>query len=176
MPVKSLSDSNPASKDPRTPQEKRAHRLAQTHTQVNDKKGRKRPCLLKHLPGMERTLREGYHYFKTVRVKDVTHARASEWMLDNFYIIEQTLHQIEEDLPKEFLNQLPKLAKTRLAGYPRVYALAIELVEPGHGAIDLDQVVTYVNDYQKTVPLMIGELWALPIMLRIGILYQLTKA
>ena len=55
--------------------------------------------------------------FKSVPAKDLSDllsksSRAGEWMLDNFYIVKQTLRQIEEDLPAKFSQELPKLGGT----------------------------------------------------------------
>ena len=97
-------------------------------------------------------------------------------MLDNFYIVKQTIRQIEEDLPDSFLNELPKLSETSLQGHTRIFALAREWIGYSQGQIDLTQAAIFIQDYQQVMPLTIGELWALPIMLRIGILERLVYA
>ena len=97
-------------------------------------------------------------------------------MLDNFYIVKQTIRQIEEDLPDSFLTELPKLSETSLQGHTRIFALAREWIGYSQGQIDLTQASIFVQDYQQVMPLRIGELWALPIMLRIGILERLVYA
>src|SRR5439155_19393974 len=50
----------------------------------------------------------------------------AEWLLDNYYIIEETLREVRDDLPRGYYQQLPKLAGGPFDGYPRVYALALE--------------------------------------------------
>ena len=97
-------------------------------------------------------------------------------MLDNFYVVKQTIRQIEEDLPDSFLSELPKLKETSLEGHSRIFALAREWIGYSQGQIDLTQAAIFVQDYQQVMPLTIGELWALPIMLRIGILERLVYA
>ncbi len=109
-------------------------------------------------------------------MKDLAFSRAGEWMLDNFYVVKQTFRQIEEGLPASFINQLPKLDGTPLKGHPRIFALAWEWIGYSQGQIDLTQAAAFVQDYQQVTPLTIGELWALPIMLRIGILERLVLA
>jgi len=137
--------------------------------------------LLEHLQSWEQALRKAHAIFKAVPSKDLPDlpsksSRAGEWMLDNFYIVKQTLRQIEEDLPASFLNQLPKLDGTPLQGHPRIFALAWEWIGYSQSQIDLTQAAAFVQDYQQVTPLTIGELWALPIMLRIGILERLVYA
>ena len=170
-----------------------AHHLARTHeiAQIPARPQRKsgwntaktfpiqKTDLLEYLQSWELALRNANAVFKSVPAKDFLSSkssRAGEWMLDNFYVVKQTLRQIEEDLPVSFLNQLPKLSGTPLQGHTRIFALAREWIEYSHSQIDLDQFTDFVLDYQQISPLMIGELWALPIMLRIGILEQLVHA
>ena len=34
-------------------------------------------------------------------------SHAAEWMLDNFYLAQQSLRQVREDMPRSFYRQLP---------------------------------------------------------------------
>ncbi len=174
MQVTTAQNANQASPDPGVHLEQLAHNLAENHTVVT--KSRQQRVLLKHLPSWKQTLQDAYKHFKVTSLKDPVFSRASEWMLDNFYIVEQTFHQIEEDLPNNYYDQLPKLNATTLKRYPRVFALAWELIGYGQGQLDLAQVTTFVQDYQQVTPLTVGELWALPTMLRIGVMEHLATA
>jgi cyclic beta-1,2-glucan synthetase len=159
-----------------------AHRLAKTHEIETAKTSRpKETTLLEYLKSWELALRNAYAIFKAAPSKglpDLTgkSSRAGEWMLDNFYVVKQTIRQIEEDLPGSFLVELPKLSETSLQGHSRIFALAREWIGYSQGQIDLTQAAIFVQDYQQVMPLTIGELWALPIMLRIGILERLAYA
>ena len=175
MQVIPLQTANQAIPDSGVNLEQLAHRLAENHTGVT-KSRQSRTLLIKHLPKWKQTLQDAYQHFRATSLKDPVFSQASEWMLDNFYIVEQTFHQIEEDLPKSYFDQLPKLDATTLRRYPRIFALAWELVGYGQGQLDLSQATAFVQDYQQVTPLTVGELWALPTMLRIGILEHLTAA
>jgi len=160
-----------------------AHRVAKTHEAVPVSARRmveishlEKTDLLEHLKSWELALRKSNAIFKSVPAKDAPVSRAGEWMLDNFYIVKQTLRQIEEDLPTSFLNELPQLAETSLQGHTRIFSLAREWIGYSQSQIDLTQAAVFVQEYQQVTPLTIGELWALPIMLRIGILEQLVYA
>ena len=182
MQVTPVQTSERANPEPGGRLEQLAHQLAENHTEV-DKSSKQRNLLLKHLRTWKETLQDAYQHFRATSLKDPVFSRASEWMLDNFYVIEQTFRQIGEDLPKSFFDQLPKLDATLLKGYPRpvlepglprIFDLAWELVAYGQGQLDLAQVATFVQDYQQVTPLTVGELWALPTMLRIGTLELLA--
>jgi cyclic beta-1,2-glucan synthetase len=49
---------------------------------------------------------------------------AAEWFVDNFYIVEEQLREIRDDLPPGFYRKLPKLASGHLEGFPRVFGVA----------------------------------------------------
>lgn len=49
---------------------------------------------------------------------------AAEWLLDNFYIIEEQIHTAKRHLPKDYSQQLPRLMDGASRGLPRVYELA----------------------------------------------------
>jgi hypothetical protein len=132
--------------------------------------------LLEQMEIWEQALRNANAIFKAVPSNDLPVSRAGEWMLDNFYVVKQTFRQIEENLPVSFLNQLPKLGGTPLQGHARIFALAWEWIGYSQSQLDLTQTAAFMRDYQQVTPLMIGELWALPSMLRIGILERLVYA
>ena len=92
--------------------------------------------------------------------------KAAEWLLDNDYQIHRAIRQVEEGMPEEFYNRLPALVRSR--GYPRIFAIAHELLHQTHLQLSIASAVRFVNDYQRIAPLTIAELWALPAMLRIA--------
>ncbi|MFC1936214.1 GH36-type glycosyl hydrolase domain-containing protein [Chloroflexota bacterium] len=166
--------SEPASPDADKRLREFAYRLAKTHTiEISPPK---KASVLEHLQGWEQVLHTANAIFKSVTLKDLPVSRAGEWMMDNFYLVQQTLLQIKEGLPTTFFDQLPKLDGSPLLGSPRIFALAWEWIEFSQSQIDLTQFVVFVQDYQQLTPLTIGELWALPNMLRIGILERLVYA
>jgi cyclic beta-1,2-glucan synthetase len=91
----------------------------------------------------------------------------AEWLLDNWYVLQEVLRDVRRDLPQGYYRQLPRVAEGPLAGYPRVYALALTLVAHTDSALDEEHLSRIVDTYQTVSPLTIGELWAVPIMLRL---------
>jgi cyclic beta-1,2-glucan synthetase len=100
---------------------------------------------------------------------------AAEWVLDNYHIVEEQLRQIREDLPRGFYYELPKLGEGPCAGFPRVYHLAHELVLHTDSNLDLELICGFIDAYQRTTPLTSGELWAVPIMLRLVLIENLRR-
>jgi len=103
-------------------------------------------------------------------------SKAAEWLPDNFYLVQQTCRQIREDMPSSFYRQLPKRDSGPLRGYPRVYAVAQKMIVMRKARLDLDAITRFVRLYQDLAPLTMGELWALPVMLRLGLVEFLAQS
>ena len=52
---------------------------------------------LDRLPLLETALEQGHTYFREVSASPVQFTTAAEWMLDNFILIQQSIHQVCED-------------------------------------------------------------------------------
>ena len=100
---------------------------------------------------------------------------AGEWLLDNHYIVQEHIREIRTNLPGGYYQELPKLANGTLAQYPRVYELAIELIAHTEGHITLENVTLFVREYQRVAQLKMGELWAIPTMLRLGLVENIRR-
>jgi hypothetical protein len=61
---------------------------------------------------------------------------AAEWLLDNFYLIEEQIRTARRHLPKGYSRELPRLLDGSSAGLPRVYDLALETISHGDGRVD----------------------------------------
>jgi len=97
---------------------------------------------------------------------------AGEWLLDNFYLIEEQIRTAKRHLPKAYSRELPRLVAT---GLPRVYAIALEAISHGDGRVDRGGFSRFVAAYQTIAPLDLGELWAIPIMLRLALIENLRR-
>ncbi|HVV69340.1 MAG TPA: glucoamylase family protein [Gammaproteobacteria bacterium] len=100
---------------------------------------------------------------------------ASEWLLDNFYLIQEQIHTIRRHLPKGYGRALPHLA-SGLQGLPRVYDIALQIIEHGDGRWDLENLTRFISAYQSVTPLTLGELWAVPITLGVALIENLSRA
>jgi cyclic beta-1,2-glucan synthetase len=97
----------------------------------------------------------------------------AEWLLDNYYIIADVLRQVQHDLPRGYYAELPVLAEGVLTGWPRAYDLAVALIAHTDSSLEEEQIAHFVSAYQEVAPLTIGELWAIPTMLRLALLENL---
>ena len=100
---------------------------------------------------------------------------AGEWLLDNYYLIEEQVRTARRHLPRDYSRELPSLSNGPSAGFPRVYDLAMEVIAHGDGRVDAETLERFVAAYQSVVPLKLGELWAIPIMLRLALIENLRR-
>jgi cellobiose phosphorylase len=100
---------------------------------------------------------------------------AGEWLLDNFYLIEEQIRTARRHLPKRYSWELPRLTSGPSAGFPRVYDIALEAISHGDGRVDTDSLIGFVSAYQRGTTLALGELWAIPIMLRLALIENLRR-
>ena len=100
---------------------------------------------------------------------------AGEWLLDNFYLIEEQIRTARRHFPKGYSRELPRLQSGPSAGLPRVYDIALETISHGDGRVDPENLSSFVAAYQSVAPLKLGELWAIPIMLRLALIENLRR-
>jgi cyclic beta-1,2-glucan synthetase len=131
--------------------------------------------LVPELRQCEKQLYQSHHQLGEVIRGRHEVSPAVEWFLDNFYIIEEQLTGIKRDLPKSYYKELPKLTSGELAGYPRVYAMALSILAHTDSRLDEETLKRYLIAYQKVTPLQIGEIWAIAITLRIALVEHLTR-
>lgn len=100
---------------------------------------------------------------------------AAEWLVDNFHLVERQLREIRENLPSSYYHELPKLKDGDLTGYPRIFEIAWSFVAHLDSRFDPEALRRFVDAYQEVQPLTIGELWALPITLRVVLVENLRR-
>jgi len=100
---------------------------------------------------------------------------AAEWLLDNFYLIEEQIQLARRHLPRGYSRELPRLCRGASAGLPRVYDIVTALIAHVDAQIDAEPLGAYVAAYQTVQTLKLGELWAIPIMLRLGLIENLQR-
>mgnify|MGYP000461382858 CR=1 FL=1 len=141
--------------------------------QLDPKHGLNR--LLLRLDDNEQALNQAYDLVTHAEAEGRRVAPAGEWLLDNFYLIEQQIRLTRLHLPRTYSRELPRLLNGTAAGFPRVYDIALELIAHADARVDAENVSDFVTAYQSVTPLTIGELWAVPIMLRLGLIENLRR-
>src|SRR5216110_2456886 len=128
------------------------------------------PSFLRRLREIERAL-EWANASLTMSA-EVHHAftLSAEWLLDNAYLIREQVTDLRESLPQKSYGKLPLIPSGPGGGLPRVYHVAAEMVAETDGALEPEIIRRFLAAFQAITPLDIGELWALPLMLRLQLL------
>ncbi len=137
--------------------------------------GRARDKLLPRLDDNQRVLFETYDLVSDATAEGRRIEPAAEWLLDNFYLIEEQIRSIRRSLPPSFSRELPRLLEGPAANLPRVYGIALELISHVDGRIDAASLNGFIASYQSVESLKLGELWALPLMLRLALIENLRR-
>jgi len=100
---------------------------------------------------------------------------AAEWFLDNAYLIEEQVLMARRHLPRGFSRELLRLANGASAGLPRVYDLVLDYIGHVDAQFEEKSLSAFISGYEAATPLKLGELWGIPIMLRLGLLENLRR-
>ena len=94
-------------------------------------------------------LKDNFEYISLVYTLLVEHTKidipihpAGEWILDNYYIIENSIKSIEKELKKKKYVKLPGISNS---GFARVYVLANEIISNCDAKIEDDDLIEYLN-------------------------------
>jgi cyclic beta-1,2-glucan synthetase len=130
------------------------------------------------LPRLDRAaeeLDEAYRFLSEAARTDTPAVGSEDWLRDNHHVVQDQVREIRQDLPRQYYFELAKLAAGPFEGYPRVYLFAGELIAHTAGRLDLQTLVDFAAAYQRAAPLAIGEIWAIPIMLRLALVEELRR-
>ncbi|MCC8142578.1 MAG: hypothetical protein LIO97_00635 [Tannerellaceae bacterium] len=100
---------------------------------------------------------------------------ATEWLVDNFYLVEEHIQLARTHFPKSYNKEIPCLITGLYKGLPRIYAITVEYISHVDAQVDEESLRTFFQSYQQVTPLKLGELWAIPIMLRLILIENLRR-
>ncbi|MEX2180522.1 MAG: glucoamylase family protein [Gemmatimonadaceae bacterium] len=157
----------------------RARALAHEQRSAPERRRRRvraRPARLLVRLSHTRTLLDAIHArLATAAARGTDVGPAGDWLLDNIHVIREHTRQVHESLPSDYFRELPLLVEGPLTEYPRVYEIAITLISHTEGRIDIEDADRFVGAFQESHPLTIGELWAIPAMLRLGLIESVRR-
>jgi cellobiose phosphorylase len=133
-----------------------------------------RPKFVKSLTGrLDNNFKAITTVYKSINFyakKDRELSPASEWLLDNYYKIEEQVKEIKQSLTRERLRKLNILDSGILKGYPRVYAIVLELISHTDSRLDQNLLIDFVKAYQRHSKLSSEEVWSLSLMTRLALI------
>ncbi len=131
--------------------------------------------LLKRLAENERILVNTHKATAEAAAEGQEMSPADRWFLDNFYLIKEQINSARQHLPKNYSRELPRICEGPMTGYPRVYDIVFDLISHVDGRADIGCFISFISGYQSEATLKMGELWAIPIMLRLALIENLRR-
>lgn len=100
---------------------------------------------------------------------------ASDWLLDNFYKIEEQVKEVKQNLRRERFLKLKILSSGIFKGFPRAYIVALEYVFHTDGRVDEELLTQFIKAYQSNNVLTIAEIWSLSLMIRVALVENIRN-
>ncbi len=153
--------------------ENHLQKIASNHNLVN--KPSKETYPIPQLIENYETIKSVYNLLNEHVKLGITTHPAGEWLLDNFYIIEETVKQIQKELTlKKYMNFLG-IANGRYKGFARIYVLAAEIVAYTDNKIEKEDLEDYLASYQEKKTLSMEEIWNIGLFLQIAIIENIRE-
>ena len=100
---------------------------------------------------------------------------AGEWLLDNFYIIEETVKQIEKELTLKKYTNFVGIANGNYQGVARIYVLAAEIVAYTDNKIERKDLEDYLASYQTKKTLSMEEIWNISLFIKLALIENIRE-
>ena len=148
-------------------------KIASNHNLVNNSKKETYP--IPHLIESYEVIKLVYNLLNEHLKIGISIHPAGEWLLDNFYIIEETVKQIQKELTlKKYVNFLG-IGNGKYKGYARIYVLASEIVAYTDNKIEKRDLEDYLKSYQTKKTLSMEEIWNIGVFLQIAIIENIRE-
>ena len=100
---------------------------------------------------------------------------AGEWVLDNFYIVEEIVKNISKELTlKKYMNFV-SVSGGRSDGFARIYVLASEMVAFTDGVIFDENLESMLKSYQSKKQLSMEEIWNIGTFIQIALIENIRQ-
>ena len=100
---------------------------------------------------------------------------AGEWLLDNFYIIEEVYKTSLKELTKKKYTSFPGIANGQEQGFARIYVLATEIVSYSDNKIDSENLEAAIQAYQRKKNLTMEEIWNISTFIQIALIQNIAE-
>lgn len=101
---------------------------------------------------------------------------AGEWILDNFYIIDETVKTVTKELTLKKYTNFLGIANGPYAGFARIYVLASEIVAYTDGKINGKNLEVLLKAYEDKKTLSMDEIWNINTFLQVALIENIREA
>ena len=100
---------------------------------------------------------------------------AGEWLLDNYYVIDETVKNIEKTLTLKKYRNFLGIANGTNYGFARIYVLANEIVSYTDNRVDGNVLTDLLRSYQEKKKLNMEEIWNVGVFLQISLIENIRQ-
>lgn len=100
---------------------------------------------------------------------------AGEWILDNYYIIEEAVKVIKESLNLNKYIDFVSIDNGQYKGVARIYFLAAQMCAYTDNNINKENIIYMLRAYQKKKSLSMDEIWNIGIFIQICIIEKIAE-
>lgn len=101
--------------------------------------------------------------------------QAGEWLLDNYYVIEETLKEVRKELPLKKYVSFIGIGSGKYKGYARSYVVAAEIASYTEGNFKAKDLEEYLESYQKKKTLNMDEIWNINLFFKIALIERIRE-
>ncbi len=101
--------------------------------------------------------------------------QAGEWILDNYYVIDESVKFIKNQLNKSKYINFLGIANGNYLGFARIYVLASEIVNYTDNRINGENLANLLQAYQRKKTLSMEEIWNINIFLQICLIENIRE-
>ena len=148
-------------------------KIASDHNLVN--KSEKQTYPVPHMLENFKFIRQVYMLLNEHLKLGISIHPAGEWLLDNLYIIEETVKQIEKELTLKKYTNFLGISNGQYKGFARIYLLASEIVAYTDNKIDRKDLEEYLKSYQTKKTLSMEEIWNIGLFIQIAIIENIKE-
>jgi hypothetical protein len=96
-------------------------------------------------------------------------------LIESFHLVEEQLQVIGQRLTWRYYQDLPIISCGLLAGYPRIYAIAVSIITNVSGQLRVETLARFLRAYQRKTALTVREMRCLDLTLRIVVVERLKR-
>ena len=126
--------------------ESHLQKIASNHNLNN--KSQKETYPVPHMIENFQTIHQVYNLLNEHLKLGISIHPAGEWLLDNLYIIEETVKQIQKELTLKKYTNFVGIANGPYKGFARIYVIASEIVAYTDNKIEKNDLEDYLASYQ----------------------------
>ena len=153
--------------------EKHLEKIASNH--ITKAKSDKQTYPIPRMKDNYETIKEVYDLLNMHLKLGIGIHPAGEWLLDNFYIIEEIVKSVQKELTlKKYIN-FTGLQNGQYKGFARIYIIAAEIIAHIDGKLEIKSLENFLRAYQINKTLSMDEIWNIGLFLQIAIIEKIRQ-